>query len=166
MAFEIRIRPMETGDIEEMETMEHGSFPEPYNAAIWRQEWQNTISRTFVALPGKDGGGNHLTGYINFWIVIDEAQLHRLAVKEDCRRRGIAAGLIRHMLRYLSECSVSTVQLEVRQSNMPALRLYDKFGFVTWGRRRGYYRETGEDALLLTGAVKDILNVAYTESGG
>jgi ribosomal protein S18 acetylase RimI-like enzyme len=49
---------------------------------------------------------------------------------------------------------------------MPALRLYDKFGVVTWGRRRGYYRETGEDALLLTGAVKDILNVAYTESGG
>jgi len=166
MAFEIRIRPMETGDIEEMEAMEHCCFPEPYTAATWRQERQNTISRTFVALPGKDAGGNILVGYINFWIVIDEAQLHRLAVKEDFRRRGIAAGLIRHMLRYLSERSVSTVQLEVRQTNIQAVRLYEKFGFVTWGRRRGYYRETGEDALLLTGAVNDILNVAEAERDG
>ncbi|MDI9569785.1 MAG: ribosomal protein S18-alanine N-acetyltransferase [Pseudomonadota bacterium] len=164
MAFEISIRSLRKGDIAQLEAMERRFFPTPYTAWTWMRERRNSLSRTFVAFPGGDAGMADLVGYINFWIVVDEAQLHRLAVDEGFRRRGVAMELIRHMLRYLAERAVATVQLEVRQRNIHAVRLYERMGFAMQGRRRGYYEETGEDALLLTGVVNDILNARNGES--
>ncbi len=150
---EIRIRPMERGDIAILAELEKECFGEPYTAAVWEQELANTLARTDVAVIAGDGLRTTPVGYINYWIVGEEGQLHRLAVKDAYRGRGIAGRLLRHLLQSLRRSGVATVQLEVRRSNIRAVKLYEKFGFQETGRRRGYYHDAGEDALLLTGAV-------------
>jgi ribosomal-protein-alanine N-acetyltransferase len=81
------------------------------------------------------------------WSVADELHLLELACHPEHRRRGLARSLLSALLAYAREQHKRLVLLEVRQSNLPALALYESSGFETTGVRRGYYSDTGEDAL-------------------
>ena len=72
-----------------------------------------------------------------------------VAVRPDHRRKGIAESLIRALVQKLKECESHCLTLEVRASNAPAIALYEKLGFTEAGRRRNYYRNPKEDALIL-----------------
>jgi ribosomal-protein-alanine N-acetyltransferase len=78
-----------------------------------------------------------------------EAEVYNLAVHESVRRRGFGAALLAGALRALDASHIERVLLEVREGNRPALALYASQGFESCGRRRGYYADTGEDALVL-----------------
>ena len=81
------------------------------------------------------------------WSVADELQLLDMASHPDHRRKGHARALLSELLRYAQREHKRLLLLEVRQSNEPAIRLYRSLGFETTGVRRGYYSDTGEDAL-------------------
>lgn len=88
-------------------------------------------------------------GWLLLSIVPPEAEILNLVVAPDLRRQGLATALLQEGLDRLAQARVSRVWLEVRESNTPAKRLYDRFGFRQTGRRPRYYQNPAEDALLL-----------------
>ena len=154
MPSKLRIRLMELNDIQAIKDIEDRSFPLPYSAGIWEREKRNSLSRTLVAVDDRGEGTAELRGYLNFWLILDEAEIHRIAVKEEYRCSGVAGRLLHEMFKILRSMGIVSVHLEVRQSNHVAIKLYEKFGFMIKGQRRGYYQETGEDALILEADVK------------
>jgi ribosomal-protein-alanine N-acetyltransferase len=91
-----------------------------------------------------------LLGYGGFWLVIDEAHICTLAVHPGWRRRGLGQLLLVHLIERAAEANAALVTLEVRATNHIAQRLYAKYGFIRVGRRKGYYTDTGEDAIIMT----------------
>lgn len=81
------------------------------------------------------------------WSVVDELHLLELASHPEQRRKGFARALLSALLEHARTHQVRLILLEVRRSNLPAIALYESFGFTTTGVRRGYYSDTGEDAL-------------------
>lgn len=154
MPSNLRIRQMELSDIQAIRDIEDRSFTLPYSGDIWEREKGNSLSRTLVVVDDSEEGAPELRGYLNFWLILDEAEIHRIAVKEEYRHSGVAGRLLHEMFKVLRDIGIVSVHLEVRQSNHDAIKLYEKFGFMIKGRRKGYYQETGEDALILEADVK------------
>jgi ribosomal-protein-alanine N-acetyltransferase len=89
-------------------------------------------------------------GYIILYSVADEAHILNIAVHPQYRGKGCASSLIKHVLDYFEEKKdVHEFFLEVREGNMGAIRLYQHFGFEMIGKRKKYYSETNEDALVM-----------------
>ncbi len=128
--------------------IEGDSFPSPWSENIFRGEMKNPIARMLV---GRDHrlAGKAVVGYVVYWQVADEMQLHNIAVRKDQRKRRVASLLLREVIRASQLEGARSVTLEVRRSNLPAQKLYEKFGFSVNGVRPGYYSDTGEDALIL-----------------
>ncbi len=89
-------------------------------------------------------------GYLGLWYMVDEAHIVAIATHPAYRRRGIGERLLARALELARERDAKTVTLEVRVSNEPAQRLYEKYGFRRVGLRPRYYTDNGEDALIMT----------------
>lgn len=102
-----------------------------------------------IALPWvlRSAGSGEPIAFSLAWSVADELQLLDMATHPEHRRQGHARALLSELLRYARHEHKRLLLLEVRQSNEPAIRLYRGLGFDTAGVRRGYYSDTGEDAL-------------------
>ena len=144
----IRIGECEEGDISEIIAIEGDSFPSPWSENIFRGEMKNPIARILVCRDQRLAGKT-VAGYVVYWQVADEMQLHNIAVRKDQRKKRVASLLLREAIRASQLEGARSVTLEVRRSNLPAQNLYDKFGFSVKGVRPGYYSDTGEDALIL-----------------
>lgn len=94
--------------------------------------------------------GEHFAGHGGFTAVVDEGYITNIAVSEQFRRRGIASEITEALIMKAKEMKLSFLTLEVRESNSAAIGLYEKFGFQTVGRRKGFYSEPKEDAVLMT----------------
>ena len=88
--------------------------------------------------------------YGGYWLMGEEAHIVVLATHPQWRRRGLAEAVLIEMLAQMRSVDVNEVTLEVRSGNVAAQELYRKLGFEEVGRRKRYYRDNGEDALLLT----------------
>jgi [ribosomal protein S18]-alanine N-acetyltransferase len=99
----------------------------------------------------RDGSisGEKLLGLGCFWSILEEAHITILMVHPDFQGQGLGQLLLWGLLNYAVQKNLERATLEVRTSNGIALSLYEKFGFKTAGRRRGYYQDTGEDAFIL-----------------
>ncbi len=95
-------------------------------------------------------GADHIVGYLGLWYMVDEAHIVAIATHPAYRRRGIGERLLARALELARERDIKTVTLEVRVSNEPAQRLYEKYGFRRVGLRPRYYTDNGEDALIMT----------------
>ncbi|NPU84117.1 MAG: ribosomal protein S18-alanine N-acetyltransferase [Syntrophaceae bacterium] len=140
--------PVMEADLEEILDIEQACFPTPWSLELFRRELELGISRG-MAVRAADGAGTIVCGYLFFWVVAGEGQLQRIAVRQDLRRSGIADRLMEGMLDICRREDVTRIMLEVRRSNEAAIGLYRKWGFRRTGIRRGYYPETGEDAVLM-----------------
>ena len=140
------IRKMTVEDIPAVVALDQLSFSLPWPERSFRFELtQNTASRCWVAEV--DG---HMVGMIVNWLLVDEVHVATLATHPDFRRQGIAKELLAHSLRYMSGEGAVSSFLEVRESNTAAREMYRKFGYEDTGRRRGYYKDNNEDAILMT----------------
>jgi ribosomal-protein-alanine N-acetyltransferase len=90
-----------------------------------------------------------LLGYSGFWLIGDEAHITTLAVHPDCRRAYIGERLLINDIEHAESVGAKRLTLEVRLSNEAAQRLYEKYGFKELGKRRKYYQDNDEDALVL-----------------
>ncbi len=91
-----------------------------------------------------------IIGMAVVWVVLDEAHIATIAIHPDYRGRGYGKKLLAETMRQLIQRSVLSATLEVRENNMLAQQLYNKFGFKTVGRRLRYYKDNNEDAVLMT----------------
>ena len=87
-------------------------------------------------------------------MVLDEGEITNVSVAEDARRRGVGRLLVQTMLDKMRAAGLTMIHLEVRKSNIPAIRLYEEFFFVQDGERKNYYEEPTEDAVLMSCTLK------------
>ena len=145
----LTIGEYEEGDLVEILEIERDSFPTPWSPGLFHGEKSNPLSRMLVGRT-TDAGGFKVAGYIIFWRVADEIHLHNIAVRRELRTGGIATRMLSRMIRDCRSEGARWITLEVRRSNLPARKLYEKFGFSIAGVRRAYYTDTGEDALIMS----------------
>ena len=108
---------------------------------------QNAHSRFYVI---KDVATGELVAYIGSWFIVDEAHVGTIATKREYRGSHLAEQLLAYTaLNALNE-GLTYIILEVRETNEAAIRLYERLRFERVGLRRGYYTDTGEDAILMT----------------
>ena len=138
------IRPVRPADLEAILAIEQVAMAAPWNAAMVQAEFDTTAG---VGLVVENGDG--LCGYAFFRVYPPECELLHLVVAPQQRRRGLGESLLRAALRRFAQESFTTCLLELRASNAAALNLYTKLGFLQVGRRKGYYRQPDEDALLM-----------------
>ena len=152
-AVQVAIDLMKKKDLPEILAIEKESFKSPWSEGMFRDELNVNHSQCLVARIGQ-GEKSIIGGYIIFWIVADEAHLHNLAVKKEFRKQGLAQRFMDVMKEISSQVGLKTQTLEVRESNLEAIKLYRKCGFVVKGRRPLYYTDTQEDALIMWADVK------------
>ena len=137
---------MRAEDLDEVLVIERASFSMPWSRGAFLYEMQqNRVARCWV---GRDESGR-VAGYLCLWEVADEVHITNVAVRPELRRQGVARSLLRTVLDDTRRRRFKIVVLEVRPSNQHAVSLYESFGFRVVGRRRGYYYDTGEDALVM-----------------
>jgi [ribosomal protein S18]-alanine N-acetyltransferase len=139
-------RRMTLEDIEQVVSIDQVSFSLPWPERSFRYELtDNPASRCWVVeADGK------IVAMLVAWLLVDEAHIATIATHPDYRRQGIAKKLMIHALSYMAKEGAVSSFLEVRESNIAALEMYRKFGFEVSGRRRGYYKDNQEDAILMT----------------
>ncbi len=140
-----RLRPARIRDLREIVSIERLAFPTPWSPILFWSELFKKKTRLWVVEEGEK-----IAGYLCFWEVVDEIHLANLAVAPDKRRQGLASFMLRTLIGYARRRGFRRILLEVRERNLPAQKLYQKFGFQIDGRRRSYYRDTGEDAILMS----------------
>ena len=139
------LSPMTLDDLDEVLEIERVSFKTPWSRGAFRYELtQNRVARSLVVRCGRQ-----LAGYLCLWEIGHEIHITNLAVHPSFRRRGVARVLLGHVVAGARRDGVELVFLEVRPTNLEAVALYESFGFRVIGRRRGYYFDTGEDALVM-----------------
>ncbi len=130
--------------VPEVARLEAMCFQDPWSETSVASELKNPLSLWLVAREGEQ-----VLGYIGSQSVEGESDMMNVAVHPDARRRGIAQMLIEALVDALAQKGNHCLTLEVRASNDPAIALYEKLDFHQVGRRRNYYRNPKEDALIL-----------------
>lgn len=142
----MNIRRMTLDDISQVVEIERASFSNPWSENSFRSELtQNEHSYFFVA-----DEANRVIGVLGYWFIIDECHISTVAVRPEWRRRGVGQSLLSYALAQGMKQGALMATLEVRISNAAAIDLYQKFGFKIVGQRKRYYRDNGEDALIMT----------------
>jgi [ribosomal protein S18]-alanine N-acetyltransferase len=138
----LRIRRLTYGDLPSVISIERRSFPTPWSLAMFVLELSKPSG---ICLAAEDENG--LIGYLVCARYDEVWHLMNVAVVTENRRRGIASELIDRLFEEAGADARFT--LEVRVSNLPAIAMYERIGFRSAGRRRSYYHDNGEDALIM-----------------
>lgn len=137
----MNMQPAHVAQVAELEKM---CFSTPWSENAIRGELTNPLSLWLVAMDG-----DNVAGYIGSQAVMDEADVMNIAIDPAYRRQGIAERLVSLLVEKLARNGVTSLTLEVRASNTPAIALYEKNGFSQVGCRPNYYTKPKEDALIL-----------------
>ena len=165
-----RVRPMAADDIAQITDIERESFTSAWPQTAYRRELQNKLARYYVIAesaeePDARAGfldalrrivhadghtGERVLGFIGLWLMVGEAHIVTVAVRESYRRMGIGERLLLTAIDAATEHAQEVLTLEVRKSNEAAQLLYDKYGFLRVGLRVKYYTDNNEDAVIMT----------------
>jgi len=140
------IKPMAADDIDGIIAIEE----ESYGAHHWSresflQELKNELA-FYYSIFAPDG---NLAGYAGTWHILDEAHITNIAIAKNYRGKKYAQALLKKIIDECIQEKVKYITLEVRVSNEPAINLYTKFGFKSFGTRKKYYQDNNEDALIM-----------------
>ena len=114
---------------------------------IRKDFWAEAVNENAVYVVGLVE--NKVVAYGGVWISFEEAQVTNIAVHPDYRGQGIGTKLFSKLIEEIKKRNVTAITLEVRPSNESAIKLYEKFGLKSVGRRKGYYLDNNEDALIM-----------------
>ncbi len=142
----IGIRIMRHKDLDQVHAIETRCFSTPWQLSSFKYEIDNIDAILRVAFFQED-----IVGYICIRTILDVTHVMDIAIKHEVRRMGIASMLLKAALQELriKKPDTKNLTLEVRESNIAAIRFYEKFGFDEVGRRRDYYKKPTEDAIIM-----------------
>jgi len=170
-----QLRPMTEADISQVAEIEAQSFPTTWPRTAYRRELANRLARYFVLTdrshaplpqeespprrsllglfrrrPAAEETTDYIVGYVGVWLMVDQAHVVAIAVREEYRRQGLGELLLSESIDLALANGQESVTLEVRRSNESAQALYEKYRFLKVGLRRRYYSDNHEDALIMT----------------
>jgi ribosomal-protein-alanine N-acetyltransferase len=186
IASRFRARTMITADIAQVAAIERESFPTTWPQTAYRRELANKLARYVVVLdqtrtaaeatgasprrsvfqlwrraPDVPSTQDYIVGYVGVWLMVDEAHIVAIAVREAYRGRGLGEFLLMRAIEIGTASQVDNVTLEVRRSNLIAQSLYEKYQFLKVGVRARYYSDNHEDAIIMS--TPPIHSAAYQE---
>ncbi|TVY08410.1 ribosomal protein S18-alanine N-acetyltransferase [Paenibacillus cremeus] len=141
----LEFRPMRMEDIPTICQIEQESFTTPWTAGAFQNELTNNQFARYIVLECE----GIIAGYGGMWLIMEEAHVTNIAIREHYRGRKLGERLLKEMQRTSSFYGALKMTLEVRASNFVAQRLYEKLGFHSVGLRRGYYTDNKEDAIIM-----------------
>ncbi len=131
-------------DAKELSRLDEKCFASPWSELSFLNEASNPLAQYVIAKTEEK-----IIGYAGFWQVVDEGQITNIAVLEEYRRRKIAQQMLERLIEKARKMQLSVLSLEVRESNLPAISLYEKFDFEKVGIRKDYYKNPTENAVLM-----------------
>ena len=134
-------------DIDAIIEIDRVSFPEPWTREMYEEDRRHP-ERSFLAVWRAPDGA--VSGYISFWLVVDEVHINNVAVRPDARARGVGRALVEFAMREGARRGAARMFLDVRSANHAARRLYERLGFIQVAVRPGYYGHPADDALILS----------------
>jgi ribosomal-protein-alanine N-acetyltransferase len=135
---------MQTADLPRVVEIEKQCFGERWTINAFANELANTASSYFVAYQG-----DLIVGYAGYWLILEEAHITTIGVEPRFQRRGWGEELLLHLIGHAEKAGAKWLTLEVRASNVAAQKLYEKYGFTSLGKRKAYYQDNNEDALIM-----------------
>lgn len=137
---------MQKSDVDGVVALETLSYGEHHwSKESFFNELENNLAHYYCAI-GDDGS---LLGYAGCWHIFEEAHITTLSVHPDSRKSGVAQTLIFKLIDDCYKNKIKYITLEVRESNVPAISLYEKNGFKSIGTRKNYYQDNNENALIM-----------------
>ena len=180
------VRPMTESDIPQVADIEGESFPTTWPRTAYKRELSNRLARYLVLIdrthaqvqpPAKkprrisfpffkprdeaEPTTDYVVGYVGVWLMVDEAHIVAIAVRESYRRKGLGERLLYDAIELALANEQESVTLEVRRSNTGAQALYEKYRFLNVGVRKRYYSDNHEDAIVMS--TPPIQHENYTE---
>ena len=143
---DITISQMTKDDIEDVTKIEEEAYGKHHwSKSSFYDEMSNNLAKYYTAkLPSGE-----IAGYAGTWHIIDEGHITTIAVKKEYLRNHIGEAIIQRIINDCYKNEIKYLTLEVRVSNIPAIKLYEKYGFQSLGTRKGYYQDNNEDALIM-----------------
>ena len=137
-------RAMTPADAESVAALEAKCFAMPWSREDFWRETRNELAEYVVGeLDGK------IVAYAGAWISFEQAEVMHVAVEPELRGRGLGTLIFGELIKAVKIRGATSITLEVRPSNTAAIKLYESFGLKSVGRRKGYYLDNGEDALIM-----------------
>ena len=142
----MKIRPMLPEDLDEVTAIENGCFTDPWS----RQSFADSLEQKNADLLVVEEEKGHVAGYCCIYRVMDEGEIVNVAVSPEYRKQGYGVEMVGRLIRQSGEAGVRRFFLEVRESNIAGQKLYERLGFAACGKRRGFYEQPKEDAVLMS----------------
>ena len=144
------IELMRESDVPTVQEIERHIFSTPWPRNAYYRELSSRNSAYYIVLRRHAGARQgEVVGYAGMWRMYDEAHVTTIGVRQDVQGSGYGRILFSGLIQAAYEMGAKWMTLEVRASNDKAMRMYEGFGFKVIGRRRGYYTDNGEDALVM-----------------
>lgn len=151
------LRPMQPSDLDAVMTIEVAACPTPWSRKGYQNELQHNDKAHYTVLELETVG---MVGYVGHWIMLDECHISIIAVHPDWQGNGFGEVLLLTALQDALKQGAQIGTLEVREHNHVAQSLYRKLGFAVVGRRKNYYKDSKEDALIMTDSALDTAALA------
>lgn len=145
----ISIHKLSDADLTAIYDINLRSFSSAWSFKAIEDEFNNELAHYLVAKI--DG---QVVGFIGAWLILDEVQITNIAVDPNSRCKGVAKALLKQLIETMKAKQMDVIYLEVRVSNQAAIALYESFGFMNAGRRKGFY-SNGEDAFIMALPLKE-----------
>lgn len=145
----VTIEPMRVEDLDDVMRIERLSYPTPWRRETFRREITQNRGSFYVVAKAHLPDGVRNVGYAGLWLIADEAHITTVAVDPEFRGLKIGERLLLSLLQRAIREGATRATLEVRESNLVAQKLYVKYHFDAVGMRRGYYSDTGENAIIM-----------------
>jgi len=140
----LEVRNMTRKDLEAVSILEKETFSIPWTKDGFEEALARADTLYLVAVMN-----SRLVGYCGFLHVLNEAYITNVAVEKNYRNLGVAERMLENLIKLGKQQGISAFTLEVRKSNKPAIRLYEKSGFVSAGIRKNFYEKPTEDAVIM-----------------
>ena len=144
MKNEVQITEMSLFDLENIKDILISDFDDFWNYNILKEELESSNSKYIIAKTN-DG---EIIGFAGIKIILDNADIMNIVVKKSCRNQGVGNLLLSNLISLCKELNLSSLTLEVNEDNLPAIHLYETFGFKQIGIRKNYYH--GKNGILMS----------------